>query len=243
MNILKKKYIEKGFFVIKNFFFTSDINAIKQEIEVAKNVDKYFDENGIIRRIEKLYNKGKKLNEINEKILKQLNDIFDETYTIFKDKFNAKPPGGDGFFAHYDGVFTFKDKNGINKRGWYDYTDIFVNVLIALDPCNKENGTIQIAKVHDESFESLLLKTKQNGTPEILDEELKKINFFNIELGVGDIVIFNNRCPHKSEKNLSNKSRGTLYYTYTQRKYGSFYDKYFNDKQGSKNNKSKSLSR
>jgi ectoine hydroxylase-related dioxygenase (phytanoyl-CoA dioxygenase family) len=243
MNSSKKKYIEKGFFIIDKFFDSSCVDAIKQEIELAKNVDKYFDENGIIRRIERLYNKGKKLNEINEKILKQLNVIFSEEYTIFKDKFNAKPQGGEGFFAHYDGIFIFKDTNGISKKGWYEYTDIFVNVLVALDPCNKKNGTIQIANMHDESFENLLLKTKKNSTPEILEKELKKINFFNIELNVGDILIFDNRCPHKSEKNLSNKSRGTLYYTYTQKKYGSFYDKYFNDKQGSKANKSKSLSR
>jgi ectoine hydroxylase-related dioxygenase (phytanoyl-CoA dioxygenase family) len=97
--------------------------------------------------------------------------------------------------------------------------------------------------VHNGSFEKLLLNTKQNGTPEILDKIQKEINFYTIELDPGDIVIFNNQCPHKSEKNNSKQSRETLYYTYTQKKYGSFYERYFNDKKNSKNNKSKSLSK
>jgi ectoine hydroxylase-related dioxygenase (phytanoyl-CoA dioxygenase family) len=240
---LKKAYIEKGFFIIKNFFSKSNVCALKDEIKVAINIDKYFDENGIIRRIERLYDKGGKLTEINNKIIDQLNNIFGEPYVIFKDKFNAKPPGGDGFFAHYDGIFMFKDEKGVARKGWYEYADNFVNVLVALDPCNQENGTIEIAKVHNGSFENLLLNTKQNGTPEILDKIKKEINFYTIELNPGDIVIFNNQCPHKSEKNNSKQSRETLYYTYNQKKYGSFYERYFNDKKNSKNNKSKSLSK
>ena len=31
-------------------------------------------------------------------------------FLIFKDKYNAKPPGGKGFFPHFDGIFEFKDQ-------------------------------------------------------------------------------------------------------------------------------------
>ena len=205
-------------------------------------MDKYLDSYGKIRRIEKLYNKGIKLNEINNKILEKLNEIFEEPYTIFKDKFNAKPPGGEGFFAHYDGVFTFKDKKNQKRIGWYEYGIYFVNVLVALDPCNKENGTIEISNIHKGSFDDLILKTKNNGTPELLDKIEKKLTFHSIKMNIGDLVFFSNQCPHRSAKNLSKKSRRTLYYTYTPKKFGSFYQEYFNDKKNSKNNKDKSLS-
>ena len=46
-----------------------------------------------------------------DKYHKKLLDIFNEEFLIFKDKFNAKPPGGNGFFPHFDGIFEFKDKN------------------------------------------------------------------------------------------------------------------------------------
>lgn len=240
-NILKE-YSLNGYFTIKNVFSSSNIYDLKNEIKVADNVDKYFDKNGEIRRIERIFNKGKKLNFLNKEIIKILKNIFKEDYIIFKDKFNAKPPGGEGFFAHYDGVFMFKDEKNLNKKGWYEYSDHFINVLVALDICNKKNGTIEISKIHNDNFNNLLLNTKNNGTPDLLEEIESKLIFETIELNPGDIVVFSNQCPHRSKKNYSNSSRGTLYYTYTLEKFGSFYEKYFEDKKNSKNKTSKSLS-
>jgi hypothetical protein len=240
-NILKE-YSLNGYFTIKNVFSSTDIYDLKNEIKVADNVDKYFDKNGEIRRIERIFNKGKKLNFLNEEIIKILKNIFKEDYIIFKDKFNAKPPGGEGFFAHYDGIFMFKNEKNLNKKGWYEYSDHFINVLVALDICNKNNGTIEISKIHNDNFNNLLLNTKNNGTPDLLEEIESKLIFETIELNPGDIVIFSNQCPHRSKKNYSNYSRGTLYYTYTLEKLGSFYEKYFEDKKNSKNKTSKSLS-
>ena len=37
--------------------------------------------------------------------------LFEKKFTIFKDKYNAKPPKGEGFYAHYDGIFYFKNNN------------------------------------------------------------------------------------------------------------------------------------
>lgn len=241
-NNVLREYSQKGYFTIKNVFSAADIYVLKNEIQIANNTDKYFDKNGEIRRIEKIFNKGKKLNFLNKEIIKILKNLFNEDYIIFKDKFNAKPPGGEGFFAHYDGVFIFKDEKNFYKKGWYEYSDHFINVLVALDMCDKKNGTIEISKIHKDNFNSLLKNTKNNGTPDLLDEIEKKLTFEPIILNPGDIVIFSNQCPHRSKKNYSNSSRGTLYYTYTLAKFGSFYEKYFEDKKNSQNKTSKSLS-
>ena len=37
----------------------------------------------------------------------------------------------------------------------------FINALVALDECNKKNGTIEIAKIHEGNFSDLLKKTKK----------------------------------------------------------------------------------
>ena len=68
--------------------------------------------NNKLRRIEKLYNKGEYLNDLNNQILKYIKDLFNKEFVIFKDKFNAKPKGGEGFLAHYDGIFYFEKKDG-----------------------------------------------------------------------------------------------------------------------------------
>ena len=243
MENLRKEYENFGFFKIENVIDKILIKKIVSEIiSVKKNVDIYYDKKGSLRRIEKLYDKGEGLKSVNKKILNLLKKIFNVEFTIFKDKFNAKPPGGEGFFAHYDGIFKFKNENNEDRKGWYEYGNFFVNALIALDPCNTENGTIEISNAQKESFDKLLSNTKKNGTPDLLPEIEKKLKFKVINLSYGDVVIFSNTCPHRSKKNKSNFDRKTLYYTYTPLKYGSMYEKYFIDKSKSKNSNSRSLS-
>ena len=104
------------------------------------------------------------------------------------------------FFAHYDGIFKFKNENNEDRKGWYEYGNFFVNALIALDPCNMENGTIEISNAQKESFDKLLSNTKKNGTPDLLPEIEKKLKFKVINLSYGDVVIFSNTCPHRSKK-------------------------------------------
>ena len=115
-----------------------------------------------------------------------------------------------------------------------------MNVLIALDKCDEENGTIELACVKVALIN--YYKIQKNGTPDIIESVEKELIFELVELDVGDVVIFSNTCPHRSSKNTSDKSRRTLYYTYTKQLEGSYYDQYFLDKKNSKNKSSKSLS-
>ncbi len=231
----RKKYSIDGYFVCENFFSKKFISELIYEIENSKDIIKYYDKNKNLRRIEKLYDKGNNLNKLNSEILKLLRKIFQKDFLIFKDKFNAKPPGGDGFFAHYDGVFHFTDQKNIKRNGWYEYGDYFINVLIALDKCNEENGALQLARAHKGSFNELLKNTKNDGTP-ALAKEIEDNTIFNlINLNVGDIVVFSNTCPHRSKKNDTKYNRRVLYYTYSLSRYGSKYIEYFKDKEKSKN--------
>ena len=236
------QYKSQGYCIVKNVIDVSCINNVLNEIENAQNIEIYTDNKNNLRRIERLYNKGKSLLELNFNVTRLLRDVFNDEFLIFKDKYNAKPPGGEGFYAHYDGVFIFKDQDNIEQNGWYKYTDYFVNALIALDECNKKNGTIEISNYHQGSFGDLLKNTKMDGTPVLTKEVEDSLDFEYIELEPGDLVLFSNRCPHRSKKNSSNMNRRTLYYTYTKKNYGSFYEEYFKDKKKSNNTSSKSLS-
>ena len=91
-------------------------------------------------------------------------------------------------------------------------------------------------------FEKLILNTKNDGTPNLLESVEKKLNFQILNLNVGDIAIFSNTTPHRSKKNNSSINRRILYYTYTPEKFGNNYEKYYFDKKNSKNKTSKSLS-
>jgi ectoine hydroxylase-related dioxygenase (phytanoyl-CoA dioxygenase family) len=235
-NLMKKKnFNDKGFFICKKVFEEKFIIKLLDEIYKSKDTIKYFDNNKKLRRVEKLYKKGQLLKESNLIILKLLKKIFDDTFILFKDKFNAKPPNGEGFFAHYDGIFQFKDQKNNIKNGWYEYSNYFINALIALDECNSNNGTIEISRAHKGDFYHLLDNTKKNGTPALkLDIENKTV-FETINLDIGDVVFFSHTCPHRSKKNNSNKDRRILYYTYAKSNDENIYEKYFIDKETSKN--------
>jgi ectoine hydroxylase-related dioxygenase (phytanoyl-CoA dioxygenase family) len=236
----KKTFLKKGYFICNNVFNKKFIKKILQDIDNAKNTIKYLDNNNNLRRVEKLYDKGIHLKELNKKISILLNKIFKKKFLIFKDKFNAKPPGGEGFFAHFDGIFNFTNEKNQKKRGWYEYGDFFINALVALDECNKKNGSIEISNVQKGSFSHLIKKTKNDGTPALKRDVEKKLSFDLIHLNIGDVVIFSHKCPHRSKTNNTNHNRRILYYTYSPLNNGSKYKQYFKDKKNSKN-KSKAL--
>lgn len=243
---IKKEYDKNGYFVLKNFFNKKKINKVNSDIinlvKSDKDIDIYYDRKNRIRRVERLYDKTKDLNNINKKLIEFINKSLGKKLEIFKDKFNAKPPGGEGFSAHFDGIFYFKNRFNKKKRGWYEYNDYFLNVLVALDRCEKNNGTIEISPSINGNFNKLYKLTKKNYTPDIDSQYEKKLFFKKINLEPGDCVFFRNTCPHRSKKNKSKTNRRTLYYTYTKIKKQDLYEKYFKDKKNSKNKTSKSLS-
>ena len=222
----RKEFEKNGFVVYKKIFTESFVYNLINEIYKSSNSINYYDNNNKLRRIEKLYDKGQYLIDANKKILELIKSISSNNFLIFKDKFNAKPPGGEGFFAHYDGVFKFKDEKDVLRNGWYEYGNYFLNALIALDKCNGENGSIELAKAHKGNFNELLKNTKNDGTPALSEEVELKTSFKIINLNVGDIVFFSHTCPHRSKKNNTDRDRRILYYTYSLEKNGSKYNDY-----------------
>ncbi|MCH9743474.1 MAG: phytanoyl-CoA dioxygenase family protein [Gammaproteobacteria bacterium] len=209
------------------------MSEILKEILALKNCDVYYDNNQLVRRIEQVCSKGKYLQELNERIQSLLREVFLEKFVIFKDKYNCKPPGGEGFYAHYDGVFIWRDEKNNKHQGWYEYAQDFINVLIAIDKCDGLNGTIEIAKRDNLNFEDCLARTKLNGTPEIKPSIAEGLSFSKILLNPGDVILFSHKCPHRSGKNNSLGSRRIIYYTYNALKYGDHYERYFKDKSSS----------
>ena len=178
MNI--KNYIKKfdndGYFVVPNFLNKDEISKILDEINKSEDTDVYKDRNNVIRRIEKIYDKGECLKEINNRFIELIKKSLNLNVLIFKDKFNLKPPGGEGFYAHYDGIFYFTNSSDEKKRGWYEYGDFFVSALVAIDKCNNENGALEIAKSHKGNFDELYENTKKDGTPALSNKVESKTN-------------------------------------------------------------------
>lgn len=226
----RKQYTKSGYCKVPGFVDAEFVSGLLAEIEGLEGIDVFRDNEGRLRRLERIYDKGRLLRELDAKIRAALREMFSEDVVIFKDKFNAKPPGGEGFRAHYDGVFVWKDGEGRERNGWYEYAPVFYNVLVALDPCTAENGPLEIAPAHEEDFDTLLARNR-NGTPELADTA--GLSFEKLLLEPGDAAFFSHKCPHRSVKNTSRSPRRMIYYTYNRLADGDNYARYFADKASS----------
>ena len=62
---LRKNYLKNGYVVCKNIFNENYVNKLIKEIDKSKDTVKYFDNQNNLRRIEKLYDKGTQLKNLN----------------------------------------------------------------------------------------------------------------------------------------------------------------------------------
>lgn len=232
------EFIQNGYVVFEKYFSNEDITQINNAIEEVKSlpdIDVYKDRSGNLRRIEHFTYRHDVLKRVDEKLKALLLDVTSTEQALFKDKINFKPPGGEGFYAHYDGIFQFQKKDGVTRNGWYEYASDFNNALIVLDSFTDVNGALEISRIRRGDFETLLADTKCNGTPDIKDDLTVDLEFRPLYCPRGSVVLFKHNCPHRSGPNYSASDRRSLYLTYNNLSDGAFYDAYFLDKTGSTN--------
>ena len=75
MNNILKDYNKNGFVKIENFFDKLFINNVAEEVENLTDVDTYRDSSGNLRRVERVYNKGKCLKELDSVVKKKLKGL------------------------------------------------------------------------------------------------------------------------------------------------------------------------
>ena len=239
----KEEYENNGFTLLDSILSTEQLRKISaaiKDLSTSNNIDLYKDRSGLVRRMENFTYKNNILEELNEEVRELLRYLTNEVQILFKDKVNFKPPKGEGFFAHYDGVFQFKNSDGDIRNGWYEYANDFNNILITLDEFTNENGPLEVANSHVGNFDQLLKNTTCDGTPNLKTEVEDRCNFTPMICGAASIIIFKHSCPHRSSVNNSQKERGSLYWTYTPSDNEKIYEQYYKDKADSQN-KNKAL--
>jgi len=200
----------------KSLFSPEEISEINHQLDEILNIEnrkdfiwKFHEPDQRINRIEYFVNYNdffKDLSE-NKRVLKSITDLISEEVVLFKDKINFKYPDSQGFEPHQD-----------ITAGWGRYTDYHISVAIPLTNTNKENGAIEFGKP--------LFKMINDYHEDInieLDYEL-------VETQVGDVILFDSYVPHRSGLNYSKQSRPIVFFTYTLKRYGSFYELYHQDK-------------
>lgn len=214
---------------------------------LAKNEDFYHEPTltsvpNPLRRVERVLDYSPAIKQLlsSNLIHNALFDLLGEKQILFKDKVNYKPPSSTGFRPHIDGHFFWRKTGGDYRRGWLDYADSFINLVLPIDPCLTSNGCLYLANLtqtQDIFGLDWLSITNQLDSlgPYLRSIELNQLSFFPLELNSGDIALFDWRLPHYSLKNRSTQYRRIFYATFHGHQFGDNRDAYYIDKRSSEN--------
>ncbi|KAJ2455196.1 hypothetical protein EV183_000931 [Coemansia sp. RSA 2336] len=149
------------------------------------------------------------------RIMGVLEQLTGEKYVLFKEKINAKLPGGQGFKPHQDApAFTHL---GQAKH---------VTVLFTVDGSYIDNGCLEV--VPGSHADKSIIPHHSDGA--IIDEWCKEQKWIPVECNSGDVLIFGSYLAHRSGENPSDSSRANLYMTYNPISEGDKREEYYKDK-------------
>lgn len=240
-------YSKNGFVLIKSFFKADQISSLKKDLLsndfIKLGCEVYYESlsnKKKIRRIENFSDKFSKVkNLLNSKNLRHVLElILEDKPSIFKEKINFKSAKvGSEFRFHIDGHFYWNDKNNRQRKGWKEYANNFVNLVIPFEKTDKNNGCLKILPREEtlnfgKNWDEITSKLKDKG-PFLKENYLFKSNENIIEMMPGDILLFDWLCIHGSDNNDSSFDRPIMYLTFNCESDGNLMNKYFSDKNSS----------
>ncbi len=137
--------------------------------------------------------------------------LLDEPAVLYKEKINFKQPGGAGFAPHQDATA-------------YRFVDHHISVMVPVDPSTVDNGCLAFAHGHDRGI-------LPNERGRIAPSVAETLDWRDVEVAPGDVVLFDSYAPHKSGTNRSSASRRALYLTYNALSAGDHRARYYADKE------------
>jgi len=140
-----------------------------------------------------------------EALFIRLKAFFEDDVYLYHNKVALKYPGVEGFRYHQDYFY------------WYDMGNIYPDMAtaqIALDPCTRENGCLSVIpgthKLGRLNHTTLAQSSDSGVEEERLQEIFKRFPVIDVELAIGDAVLFHANLLHGSGDNTSDKARVTL---------------------------------
>jgi ectoine hydroxylase-related dioxygenase (phytanoyl-CoA dioxygenase family) len=168
------------------------------------------------------------------KLQQLIHQLTDTDFVLFKDKCNAKNPGGGAFEPHQDIIAYDQFKPAYH-----------VTAAIFLDDATLENGCLYFPENYQQDLANL--ETRRVPTPvgdlpvlqsyeggkthgNIRQEICDQMNWTPITAKAGDVVLFDSYVPHYSKKNEYQLNRRAMFFTFNPLSDGDFYEAYYDMK-------------
>ena len=209
-----RQYHAEGFFLARGFFDAAEIDLLKRSAKEDNELDKRSfgradGEGGLVRLslwnhpgsgIYGMFARCERMVRSCEKLL--VGEVYHyHSKMILKD---AKVGGA--WAWHQDYGYWYQ--NGV-------LTPDLVSVFIAVDPCTKENGCLQVVKnsQHCGRINHVLTGDQAGADRERVDEILKRPEQFPlvyVEMDPGDALFFHSNLLHRSDQNRSDHPRWAM---------------------------------
>jgi ectoine hydroxylase len=127
-----------------------------------------------------------------------------------------------GEVYHYHSKMVMKDAKVGGAWAWHqDYgywyqngvlEPLLTSVFIAVDPCTRENGCLQVIRgsQHCGRIDHVLTGDQAGADRERVEELLKRMPLDYVEMGPGDSLVFHPNLLHRSDRNRSDNPRWAM---------------------------------
>ncbi len=128
----------------------------------------------------------------------------------------------DGEVYHYHSKMILKDAKVGGAWAWHqDYGywyqngvlfPLLTSVFIAVDPCTRQNGCLQVLKGshHAGRINHVLTGDQAGADRERVDELMKRLELVYVEMEPGDALFFDSNLLHRSDQNRSEQARWSM---------------------------------
>jgi phytanoyl-CoA hydroxylase len=209
-----ENYHNDGYVIVRNFLSDQETKKLHdialQDDAMRKHSFDLNDQTGKKTKLALWYKPGNDaygLLSKSERIIESVDKLMDGHAPVchFHSKLMQKEPKVGGAWEwHQDYGYWYKNE--------FLFPDQMMSVMIAITDANKENGCLQVIKgTHkmgrvDHGFSGEQVGASQH----YVDLALKTLPLIYVELKAGDALFFHSNILHRSEANLSDRSRWSL---------------------------------
>ena len=211
-------YHRDGCLVVKNFLSSEEVKKLQaiafEDGVMRKHAFDLNDQTGKKTKLTLWYKPGNDAYGLltkSRRMIESVNTLMDGDSPVchFHSKLMQKEPKVGGAWEwHQDYGYWYKNE--------FLFPDQMLSIMIAITEANKANGCLQVIKGSHKMgrIEHGFAGEQVGASQHYVDLALKTMELVYVELQPGDALFFHSNLLHRSEANLSDKSRWSLIAVY-----------------------------
>jgi phytanoyl-CoA hydroxylase len=211
-------YNRNGYLIVPKFFNREEVARLHKVAVADKtmlnNAIDLNDQNGKKTKLSLWFTPGDDIYGLltkSERMISAVNKLMEGTAAVchFHSKLMQKEPKVGGAWEwHQDYGYWYKNE--------FLFPGQMVSVMVAITEATKENGCLQVISGSHKMgrVEHGIVGEQTGASQRYVDLALKTMELVYVELKPGDTLFFHSNILHRSEANLSDKSRWSLISAY-----------------------------